>query len=60
MKHVPQTVYKSHQAQLMGWICVMIFTQIIHSWINARKRGAKNIVNIFQRALAFGLDNCQF
>jgi len=36
MKHVPQTVYKSHQAQPMGWISLMIFTRIIHLWIDAR------------------------
>jgi len=38
----------------------MIFTQIIHSQIDTRQRSMKDVLNIFQIVLVFGLDIFQF
>jgi len=44
----------------MGWMHLIIFTQIIHSWIDTRQRRTNDVLNIFQKGLIFGLDDYQF
>jgi len=45
----------------MGWMHLMIFTQIIHLQIDKISQGRKkDNLNVFQSALDFGLDDCQF
>ena len=51
---------KNYQAQLVGWMHLMIFTHIKHSQTDARQRRTKNIFNIFQKGSFFGLDDCKF
>jgi len=53
--------YRRWQVQLMGWMHLMIFTQIIHLQIDKISQGRKkDNLNVFQNALDFGLDDCQF
>jgi len=53
------SVYRSYQAQLMGWIHMTLFTQIIHSQIDTRKSRTKDILNFFQKGSVFGLHEYQ-
>ena len=54
------SVCRSYQAQLTGWMRLVIFTQTIHSYIDTRQRRTKEILNIFQTEPVFGLDDYQF
>jgi len=41
----------------MGWMHLIIFTQIVHLQTDTfSQRRKKDILNIFQKALVFGLD----
>jgi len=44
----------------MGWMHLMIFTQIILDQIYTRQCKTKNILNIFQKVSVIGFDDYQF
>jgi len=39
----------------MGWMHLIIFTHINNSQIDARQRGTKDVLHIFQKGSVFGL-----
>ena len=43
------SVYRSYQAQLIGWIHVIIFTQINHSWTDKGNAGRRTFLTFFKK-----------
>jgi len=49
------SVYRSYQSQLMGWMHTLVFAQFSHRYIDLRQQRPKDIFNIFRKGSALDL-----